>query len=306
MAILAVVLGTIVGLRSSWNDEPQDTTEVAGNVIEREPSEVPTTSAPDPDPIVIPLPAEPDEPEPDPEPLVVDPTEDQAEEPAPAPAPTVGIVRDTPPPAPAQDSGNDGTQDSAGDDEEAEPRRPRSESTEPTRPSPSPEPPTSPAPASPSPDPSPSPEDVALRTGEGHSRDTAIAEEGGWLFREVSGHGSQGPDDSREAQARLVVAFNDEAKQGEGAVRSFQCRAWVTAGEGRLTTDDQNHVFEVALLALDTNGAVTETVTAAIERHAYDLAAGETTEATPIATTPIELDASDGVDYTCGVRYRDR
>ena len=311
LALLAVVLGAAIGLRSGFSPTEPDTTAVAGNVIERsEPAEAPEPAdTADDDPIVIPLPA-PDRNDANDEAVADDSDEDVAQAPAPAPAPAdepvVGIIRDTPPPVVPADNddtgngGNDGNDSDADADES--PTRPRPDRDRP-RPSPeaTPDETNSPAPSSPSPE----PEDVALRTGEGHSRDTAIADNGDWLFREVSGHGSQGPDESREAQARVVVAFNDEAKQSTEVVRSFQCQAWVTAGEGRLTTDT-DHVFEVALLALDENGAVTETVTSVIERHAYDLSAGQTTQDAPMTTSPVELSAEDGVSYTCGVRYRDR
>lgn len=306
LALLAVVLGAAIGLRSGFSPTEPDTTAVAGNVIERsEPAETEPADTADDDPIVIPLPP----PDRD-EPVAADDSDDdvaaQAPAPAPAPAqePVVGIIRDTPPPVIPADNTNDRDNDSAGDDSDGDadetPSRPRRDRPRPA-PEPTPDETKSPAPSSPSPE----PEDVALRTGEGHSRDTAIADNGEWLFREVSGHGSQGPDDSREAQARVVVAFNDEAKQSTEVVRSFQCQAWVTAGEGRLTTDT-DHVFEVALLALDDNGAVTDTVTSVIERHAYDLSAGQTTQNAPMTTSPVELSAEDGISYTCGVRYRDR
>jgi hypothetical protein len=298
LALLAIVVGAAFGMRAFGGNAPE-TTQVAGNVIER--SESPASIDPDEpaaeDPIVIPVPA-PDRDEP--ETTDVEPqAQDAPAAPAPAPAgaPTVGIVRDTPPPAipPATSTDDDAGQDEA-------PARPRPNRNPPASPRPTatPDEPTSPAPANPSPE----PEDVALRTGEGHSRDTAIADNGDWLFREVNGHGSQTGDGSRAAQSRVVVAFNESAKQGTGAIRSFSCQAWVTAGEGRLTTDT-NHFFEIALLAIDDNGNVIETVTSVFERHAYDLRPGQSTAATPMATNPLELDASDGVSYTCSVSYRD-
>jgi hypothetical protein len=297
LALLAIVLGAVFGIRAGFDRDEPDTTQVAGNVIERpEPTE--PAAAPDDDPIVIPLPA----PDLDSDDVAAADETDDAEDaapvapapaaPAPA-APTVGIVRDTPPPAipPANT-----------DDEANEaPARPRPDRNPPrSNPTPTPDETTSPAPASPSPE----PEDVALRTGDGHSRDTAIADNGDWLFREVNGHGSQTGDDSREAQSRVVVAFNDAAKQGSGSIRTFSCQAWVTAGDGRLTTDT-DHFFEIALLAIDDNGNVIETVSSVFERHAYDLRPGQSTAAAPMATNPLELNASDGVSYTCSVSYRD-
>lgn len=305
MALLAIVVGVAFGLRSG-SDRPVDTTEVAGNVIERtEPAvtEDPTTPA-EPDPIIIPVPA-PDRDEDDAPAAESDDSDAQSEAQAPAPAPaepappTVGIIRDTPPPAIPDTNDDDADED---DSDEDAPRRPRRDRDRPRNPEPSPtQTPDETEPATPS----PQPEDVALRTGEGHSQDTAIAENGEWLFRETAGHSGQGGDGSREAQARVVVAFNDAAKQGSDVIRSFQCQAWVTAGEGRLTTDT-DHVFEVALLAIDDNGNVVDTVVSVLERHAYDLSAGETTRANPMSTPPVDLNAEDGVSYTCGVRYRDR
>lgn len=306
MALLAIVIGAIFGLRAGFGPTTPDT-QVAGNVIERSEAAEPTEPAasPDDDPIVIPIPSPQTDDADD-----ADTADDTAiddgagtqttdeDEPA---EPAVGIIRDTPAPViPADTSDDDDAADDDDDDDDEAPAAPRPDRT----PSEEPEP-TTPPRETDSPSPSPEPADVALRTGEGHSRDTALAEDGGWLFREVSGHGGQGQDSSREAQARLVVGFDDGAKQGSGPTREFQCRAWLTAGEGRLTTDD-DHVFEIALLALDADGNVAEAVTAVIERHAYDLGPGETTAAEPMTTTPVELDAADGIDYTCAVRYQDR
>jgi hypothetical protein len=294
-ALLAIVLGAIFGLRSGPSGtDPDDETQVAGNVIEREPTEAAADETDDPEPIVVPIPAPQDE-ETEAQAPVEPAPAPQEEAPAPAPAPTVGIVRDSPAPVIPDDD----------DEPRDRPRPDRSEAAETSRPRPRETPRETESPAPTSPTPTPTPQDVALQTGEGHSRDTALAEDGGWLFREVSGHGAQGGDTSRSTQAHVTVAFNDEVKQAEGPVRSFQCRAWVTAGEGRLTTDS-DHIFEVALVALDENGSVTETITSVLERHDYDLAPGETTEDAPMATTPVELNAEDGIDYTCAVTYRDR
>ena len=303
LALLAIVVGAAFGLRGGFDPSEPDTTQVAGNVIERSEPAV-ASEAPEvveDNRIIIPVPA----PDPDADDAAdQDAAQDEpAAAPAPAPdqddTPTVGIIRDTPPPViPA---GTD--DDNNGDDGDDAPARPRPNRNPPASPRPEPAPEQTDPPASETP--TPQPEDVALRTGEGHSRDTAIADNGEWLFREVSGHGSSGGDGSREAQARVVVAFDDAAKQSTEPVRSFTCQAWVTAGEGRLTTDT-DHVFEVALLAIDDDGNVIETVTSVIERHAYDLRPGQTTQDAPMTTTPVELSAENGVDYTCGVRYRDR
>ena len=312
MALLAIVVGAMFGFRGGLGSTPPPAdTEVAGTVIERsEPAVAADEPAGDEDPIVVPLPDDNDPAESEPEPDAQPPAA-----PAPAPAPQnspVGIVRDTPAPvAPdngnGNDNGNGGNGGNGGEDPDPDPtRRPRPDATDEPTPKPTPKPtPSATETETEEPTEEPTPADVALRTGEGHSRDTAIADNGDWLFREVSRHGSPGPDTSREAQARIIVTIGDDAKAGEGAVRPFQCRAWVTAGDERLTTA-RDHVFEVALLALDANGNVTDTVASVIERHAYDLDAGEDTSDAPMATTPVELDAQDGVSYTCGVRYRER
>lgn len=301
LALFAVVLGAIFGLRIIGGSGPEGDTEVAGTVVERtEPAEAEPepADAPDPvdatdedsDPIVVPQPDEDDEAD-EQAPVADEPAAPAPAAPAaPAPAapapPTVGLIRDEPAPADDED-------DSNGDDTD----RPRQ-----NRPDRQPEP-TEPS-ETPTPDVEPTPEDRALREGEGHSRDTAIAEDDGWLFQEVTGHGNGG--DSLEAQARLTVGFDDAAKRADGPVRALQCQAWLTAGEGRLTTDADDHVFEIALLALDDNGMVTGVVTSVLERRGYELEAGESTAGDPMATTPIEVDAADGVDYTCGVQYRER
>ena len=282
MVVLAIGLGAILGLTLLRDGDP-DRTDVAGTVVERP---EPTDQAPDveegSDPVVVPPPTEDDAPA-ETGPLggvdSQEPVEQQAETPQPGLAPQ-------------------GADEGGGE--------PHSTSSPPGEPQPSidqdpsesdPRPTTEPA------HPDPTPEDVALQEGEGHSRDTAIAENGEWLFQEVGGHG--GTEDSRAPQARLVVGFDPAVKQSETPIRDFQCEAIVTAGDGRLTTD-RDHFFEVALLTLDDNGGVSGVVTSAIERHAYDLAAGESTADDPISTEPVELDAAAGTDYTCGVAYRAR
>lgn len=293
LALFALVLGAIFGLRLT-GDDPTPDTEVAGTVVERsEPAEAadPTETAADEDPIVVPQPDE-EQPAEDGEPAAEPAPAPAPEQPAPAPQPepepTVGLIRDEPAgdggaPADNDDDGGNGRNNNPDPDPEPEPTEPAE--TE-------------------DPEPEPTEDDRGLHEGEGHSRDTAIADNGEWLFQEVTGHGDGGGD-SLEPQARLTVGFDAAAKQGDGPVRALQCQAWLTAGDGRVTTDE-DHVFEVALLALDDNGVVAGVVTSVLERHAYDLAAGESTADQPMATTPIEVDAEDGVDYTCGVTYRSR
>lgn len=292
LALLAIVIGVAFAVRLGGSGAP-DRTDVAGTVIERpepteEPEEADEPADVDDDPIVVPLEEEPltDDPEDDPAPPAEDPP------PADDPPPPVGLIPDPDPdpdPAPA---GGDTSPTTDPDDSDSEP-----DETEPPSPRPPPE--------TEEPEPSPTPADVALRTGQGHSRHTALAEGDDWLIREVSGHGQPEPDTSRQAAARLTVGFNDSARSGSGSVRSFSCQAWLTAGDERLTTD-RDHVFEISLVALDDNGAVSEVVTSVIERQAFDLAPGEDTLDRLMATAAVELDAADDTDYSCVAVYRER
>ena len=172
---------------------------------------------------------------------------------------------------------------------------------DPTDPAPDPKPKPKPDP-DPTPTPSPTPPDTSrfeLHSGEGHSRDTAIADSGDWLFLVVDGHGGQSAT-SRSAQARLTVGFTESAKQGSGPERDLSCHAVLTAGSRRLITD-RDHVFELSLWTADENGVPQEKTDAfVLLRRAFDLGAGESRT---LSMDPVERDANDEINYACRVTY---
>jgi hypothetical protein len=284
-ALFALVLGAIFGVRAAMNNDGD--TEVAGTVIER--SEVPEATEDATERIVqepVRLRPRPDRRPPTPAPV-----------PAPAPAPVDVAVVD-----PAAGEQVDGPVGLIRDEPSAEPRSPRPEPKPEPRPTPEPEP-------EPKPTTSPEPEDTSrydLHTGKGLSRDTAEALQAGnsgnwnWQFKTLSGHGQQDPDTrrSREPMARLEVGFNEEARTSNDQVRDFRCDALLTAGSQRLITDT-NHVFELSLWTTDGYSLLKKVDTLLI-RQALDLEAGEQQT---LYSNVYELDAADGVSYTCQVRY---
>lgn len=291
-ALLALVIGAIVGVRSGMDD---GNTDVAGTVVER--PEPAATEAPSEveiqEPVIVRPRREPRNSQteaPADEVVVVDP-------PAPAPPPAsapVGLVRD---PEPATDP---------------EPTQPRRDRNPDPQPQPDPEPTREPQPE-PDPEPTASPEPdparYALRPGDGVSRDTAEAMQAGesgkydWQIRSLSGHDNQSPETqrSREAMARLEVGFNEEAMTSKEQVRDFRCDALLSAGSRRLITDT-DHVFEIALWTTD-GYSLLDKVDAVLIRKAVDLDAGETQN---LYSNVYTLDAADGISYTCSVTYRER
>lgn len=168
------------------------------------------------------------------------------------------------------------------------------------RPRPRPRPRDEPRPT-PSPTPSPTPDQgVALREGRGGDGDRAIAQDGDWTFLGGSEPGAGGPADPRR---RLTVRFDDSAYAASGPVVPLQCDARLTAGDRRLRTDS-DHVFEISLAELDSEGNPARRVTAVLARETFDLAPGESS--VEMSTDPVEVNAEDGVSYTCTVRYRAR
>ena len=270
-------------------------TDVAGVVIER--SAAPVTEAPTEREVVEPAIIRPrrrarPEPEPTqapPPPVVTAPA---AEEPVSGP---VGLIRD---PAPTT---------------EPEPtrRRDRDRGPEP-EPEPTPKPEPEPEPE-PDPTEEPEPDDTsrfALRSGEGLSRDTALATEQGnsgkwnWQIRSIGGQHNQDAKSqrSRKTMARLEVGFNQEAVTSKEPVRDFRCDALLTAGSRRLVTD-ADHVFEISLWTTD-GYALLDQVGSILLKKVVDLDAGE--QATLYSNVFEDLDAADGVSYTCKVTYQKR
>jgi hypothetical protein len=294
--ILVAIAALIV--RAGIGDDPDGTTEVAGLVIER--SEQATEPEPTASPKTVIVRPRPQRTRPADEPdggeVVVAP-------PAPAPVPTAtpsgGLVRDPVSPTPAPDDtdvDNDGNGSKGNGTKDPEPKPDPTTKPKPD-PTPKPEPEPTPEPTE--------PEDTAryaLREGDGHSRDAALADNGDWLFLRNDGHESQ-PQPSRAAQARLMVGFSDAALEGQGPVRDLSCHAVLTSGSRRLVTD-MDHVFEISLWAADEYGVPTGDmpIVSVTERHAWDLPADRTRT---MSMDPIELDAEDGVNYTCTVTYRE-
>ena len=288
MALLAVVLGIVLGVRASMNGD--DATGVAGTVIERS------------EPVVTEEPTERDVQEPqvlrerrtrdrrteqpqeptDPAPVVVeDPAADEVVQ------GPVGLIRD---PAPADDP---------------EPNRPRRNRD----PEPEPEPDPKPEP-DPEPTQSPEPEDTTryeLGTGKGLSRDSALAMENGnsgkwdWQIKTLAGHDNQNSQQarSRDAMARLEVGFNQEARTTNEPVRDFRCDAELSAGSRRLITDD-DHVFEISFWTTDGYSLI-DKVDSVLLKQVVDLDPGETQML--YGNVYEDLDAADKTSYTCQVRY---
>ena len=299
-ALLALVVGTIFGVRSAMNDDNGGDTEVAGTVIERsEPAEIteaPTTAPIDPvivreRPTRAPRTEAVQPPDTDADPVNV------VEAPQ---APAVGLIPDPDGPAPA-DEEPAGEEPAADPDPQPEPdpeptRRPR------PRPQPEPEP-------EPEPTPTQAPENTerfALQTGEGFSRDTAESNEQGssgkfnWDIVSIGGH-HETPEmqASRSAGNRLSVGFNPGAFASDNSVRNFRCDVRVTAGSRRLITDDTEHAFEISLWTVDGYELV-DRVDSVLIRESLDMA--------PDAQLILEgntytLDAADDLDYTCQVAY---
>lgn len=295
-ALLALVVGTIFGVRSAMND-PADT-EVAGNVIER--SEAPEATE---DPTSAPI-----------DPVIVRPRPRPARTEAPAPVDTtpvapaeepeqpVGLIPDEDGPSapvdeePANEPDNEPAPRPEPDPEPTRRPRPRPE----PRPEPTPEP-------EPTEEPTENPRDFALHEGAGFSRDTALANETGnsgkfnWDILSVVGHGqSEDAQASREPADRIVVGFFDEASDSQEPVRDFRCDATVTAGSRRLTTD-RNHYFEISMWPTDGYDVGDEPIHTAFVSVALDLAPGEQAV---LEGGELTLDAAEGVDYTCSAEYR--
>ena len=270
-------------------------TEVAGTVLER--SEPAATEAPSEVEVQEPVIVRP-RPERTREARTEAPAEVAVVEP-PAPEPItgpVGLIRD---PEPVEDPA---------------PTQPRPNRNPDPRPEPDPEPTREPKPEpkpqpDPEPEPEPDPAQFALRPGDGLSRDTAEAMPVGnsgkyeWQIKSLSGHDNQSPEQarSRKAMSRLEVGFNEQAKRSKAQVRDFRCDALLSAGSRRLTTDT-DHVFEIALWTTD-GYSMLEKVDSVLIREAVDLDAGEKQT---LYSNVYELDAADGVSYTCSVTYRER
>ena len=291
-ALLALVVGTIFGVRSGMNDGGD--TEVAGTVIERsEPAEIteaPTTAPIDPV-IVRPRPTRAPRTE-TPEPVDTDTDADPVEV-VEAPEQPVGLLPDPDgPSAPADEE--PAAEEPAGNTDPQPRPEPR-----PPRPQPEPEP---------EPQPEPDTTRFQLQTGQGLSRDTAESWEQGnsgkfnWSLRSIAGH-SETPEmqASRSTGNRVSVGFNPAAFQSEKPVRNFRCDALVTAGSRRLLTDDLEHGFHISLWTTDGYNPIEEVEgSAVLIRQAMDLAPGEQRTLEGHTYT---LDAAEGIHYTCQVSY---
>lgn len=289
-ALLALVVGTIFGVRSGMNDGSGDT-EVAGTVIERsEPAEIteaPTFTPIDPV-IVRPRPTRAPRTE-APEPADTDVDSDPVEVVEAPEQPAVGLIPDPDGPAADEPAGNPDPQPQP----EPRPRQPR------PQPEPQPEP-------EPEPQPEPDTTRFELRPGQGFSRDVAESWEQGnsgkfnWEIRSVSGHGqTEQTEASRRTQERVSVGFNPAAFQSDKSVRNFRCDALVTAGSRRLLTDDDNHAFEISLWTTDGYNTI-DRVDSVLVRAELDLAPGEQRV---LEGNTYTLDASEGINYTCQVAY---
>lgn len=287
-ALLALVIGTIVGVRAGMNDGGD--TEVAGTVIER------------PEPIVTDAPTEREIVEP----LIVRPRPERTRDAEPAEAAPVPVVEDLA--SEEEVSGPVGLVRDPAPVDQAQPTRPRRQ----REPAPEPEPEPRPRPR-PEPTTQPEPEDTsrfALRTGDGLSRDTAEAVQAGnsgnwdWQIRTIGSHHTQDAKGqrSRAASARLEVGFNEEVKTSKEQVRDFRCDALLTAGSRRLVTD-ADHVFEISFWTTD-GYTLLEKVDSVLIRKVVDLQPGQ--QENLYSNVYEDLDAADGVSYTCKVTYRER
>ena len=293
-ALLALVIGTIFGVRSAMNDSDGGDTEVAGTVIERsEPAEIteePTVAPIDPV-VVRPRPSRVPRTQ-APEPVDTDPEDTDPVEPAEEPEQPVGLIPDP-----------DGAQEPAGEEPAAGDPEPEPQPEPTRRPRPRPQPQPDPEPT---PEPTPDTTRFEMRPGPGFSRDVAESWEQGnsgkfnWEIRSVAGHG-QTPETeaSRRTQERVSVGFNPAAFESDRSVRNFRCDALVTAGSRRLITDDNTHAFEIALWTTD-GYQLGEQVDAVLVRAALDLAPGEQRT---LEGNTYTLDAAEGIHYTCQVRY---
>ena len=164
LVLLALVVITAMFVRLGLDTEDADGgTEVAGQVFER--SEPPATEEPQVvrEPAIL-RPRSED---------VVEPQDDGGDVVA---QPDPVVVVQPPPAGLVRDPGDEPGVAEDPDDPAPDPQ---------PKPKPKPDP-------DPTPTPSPTPADTSrfeLRSGEGHSRDTAIADNGDWLFLVVDGHG---------------------------------------------------------------------------------------------------------------------
>lgn len=291
-ALLALVVGTIFGVRSGMNDGGD--TEVAGTVIERsEPAEIteePTTAPIDPV-IVRPRPTRAPRTE-APEPADTDTDSDPVEVVQAPEQPAVGLLPD--PDGPSAPDEEPAAEQPAGNTDPQPRPEPR-----PPRPQPEPEP-------EPEPQPEPDTTRFQLRPGQGFSRDVAESWEQGnsgkfnWEIRSVSGHEqTEQTEASRRTQERVSVGFNPAAFQSGKSVRNFRCDALVTAGSRRLLTDDDQHAFEISLWTTDGYNTI-DRVDSVLIRSALDLAPGEQRT---LQGNTYTLDATEGIHYTCQVAY---
>ena len=295
MAVGALVAALALAGCTRGGQQPEDDTDVGGLVIERTEDDAgasETAASPSPDDDVA-L-AEPTD-EPTADPPAGNGSDDDALDPGGAPDPPAPAADSDPGPAPRPRPRPE-PQPQPEPEPEPEPTREPEPEPEPTRPPPPP-PETLPA------EPSPSPSDgrVALQEGEGHSRNTAYAEDGQWSVSEV--HGAP-DDDSAAARDRMYVEFDQAGYKQGSEVVTLQCDGVVRAGSQALFTDDEAHVFEVELVRLDANGTPAGVVATAVERHAYELEPGQSTIDAPVSTEPVQVAAADDVDYTCAFRYR--
>ena len=289
------------------NNGDDGDTGVAGVVIER--SEVPTDEPVDPSPqprTVGPARTEPalaTEAPADPEPEVVVAPQPPAQQP-------VGLIRDE---TPTDTDVDPAPQPRQEPDPQPEPtREPRPE----PQPEPEPEPTREPRPE-PEPEPEPEPSEDLSRymlrddpNGFGLSEDTARAEETGnsgkyeWNIVTLASHDNQDAQTarSRKEMARLSVGFSPATIASDESVRDFRCDAVLTAGSRRLITAD-DHVFEISLWTSDGYSPRQEVDgTKVIIKRSFDLAPGE--RRTMVSNVYQDLDAADGVSYTCQVDYK--